>query len=459
MFPVGSFQRENESNGDYKPNGLLQFRNDTDKTNTMHNCVINDSLQIIQDCIDRKGKFANHEFCTISGCSYVGRNKTNKNARFCHALIFDIDDVDAPQLENLFVMVEEGMLPNPTAICVSGNGIHLTYILDKPVPLYRNKAEMLNNLKAVLSRLLWNAWTSQDPNIQYQGIVQGYRVCGTKTKKGHIAKAYLCGKTVTLDYLIDFVDDFDSIAMLKPTKLTKNGKTPGYLSERLKKLKKDRKLSWHLLEELCEDELRYSLDEARTKWPEWYQRRIVDKQKPGHWHFNRGMYDWWLNIIKAEAHPGIRKKCLRVLGAYAQKCDIPEDEFIKDAYSLIEAFDALTIDDSNHFTAEDIADVVRMYREQDMTKMSVAGIQRMTGIEMHRKKERRRDEHLEKCRQIRDSHYDNKKTHWYDTGGRPSKEAITREYIEKHPEETSVTEIARECGVSRPTIYKYLKNS
>lgn len=456
IFPIGSFQQEGEHNGDYKPNGLLQFRNSNENNNVMHNNIINDDLLTIQDCIDRKGCFCEHEFVTISGCSYVGRNKTNKNARFCHALIFDIDMVDVDQLQNLFNMINVGMLPHPTAICVSGDGVHLTYVLDKPAPLYKNRMEMLNNLKAILSRLLWNAWTSQDPNVQYQGIVQGYRVVGTKTKKGNTARAYLCGGNVSLDYLIAFIDDFDSIAFLKPTKKSRDGKAYDVLSTRLKELKKDDKLSWKLLEELCENELKYTIAEAKEMWPDWYQHRVVEKQKPGHWHCNEALYNWWLNIIKSEAREGIRRKCIRVLAAYAQKCDISEDRFINDAYALVSVFDNLTKDKNNHFLVADVDSVIKEYREKDLTKMSVKGIERMTGIKMHRRKEGTlpQDEHLAKCRRIRDAKYSNG-SHWYDNGGRPSKEDVIKNYILLHPHD-SVASIARACNCSRPTVYKYI---
>ncbi|MBQ6467567.1 MAG: hypothetical protein IJJ61_06455 [Clostridia bacterium] len=452
IFNEGSFQKKCESNGDYKPNGLLQYRNRNDKKSVMRNRIINDDLNIIQQCIDREGCFLNHEFVVISGCSYIGKNKKNTNARYCHAIIFDIDEVDVPELEKLFQMISDGILPRPTALSVSGNGVHLTYILDKPLPLYGKKLEMLNNLKAVLTRLLWCSYTSQDPNIQYQGIVQGYRVVGTKTKKGHTVKAYLTGKIVSLDYLIGFVDDFDSVAMLKPTR-----KGQGYLSAKLKKLKKDNKLSWHLLEELTEDELRYTLDEAKEKWPEWYQRRVIDNQMPGHWHNNKCLYNWWLNKIRTEAHPGIRMKSILVLGAYAQKCDIPEDEFVWDAYSLVDIFEAMTTDEKNHFTTDDVEAAIRMYHEKDLTKMSVAGIQRMTGLEMHRERETAlaRNDRLKKSRQIRDLNYTDGK-HWYDGGGRPDKSDVVRSYLSEHPDEKNVSLIARECGVARNTVYKYL---
>ena len=42
--------------------------------------------------------------------------------------------------------------------------------------------------------------------------------------------------------------------------------------------------------------------------------------------------------------------------------------------------------------------------------------------------------------------------------GAPTKEKLVKDYAAKHPSAT-VTEIARGCGVSRPTVYKWIKNS
>ena len=86
IFPVGSFQKEGESNGDYQPNGLLMFRSPWHEENSMSCVLISDDLKAIQDCIDRKGFFHDQEFVLISGCSYIGKRKTNENVRYCHAM-------------------------------------------------------------------------------------------------------------------------------------------------------------------------------------------------------------------------------------------------------------------------------------------------------------------------------------------------------------------------------------
>lgn len=242
-FPEGSFQKSGESNGDYAPNGLLQFRRSDYKENSMSCCVVNDELETIKNCIEEKGRFANHEFVLISGCSYIGSRKTNKNARFCHAIIIDVDEVDSSGLANLIGLANENIIPTPTAIVVSGNGVHVVYVLYEPVPMYPQKAEMLKILKAMLTRKIWNEKTSKDPNIQYQGIVQGYRAVGTKTKKGHIVKAFKIGGRVTIDELAETLTELDAVPFLRPKKVLSNGKiSHKVFSERIEKCRKDKHL-------------------------------------------------------------------------------------------------------------------------------------------------------------------------------------------------------------------------
>lgn len=48
LFPVGSFQSPGESNGDFKSNGILQFRNPGDSASSMRTSIIYDDLQTIR---------------------------------------------------------------------------------------------------------------------------------------------------------------------------------------------------------------------------------------------------------------------------------------------------------------------------------------------------------------------------------------------------------------------------
>lgn len=439
IFSEGSFQNPLESNGDYRPNGLLQYRGPYHGENSMSCCVINDDLKTIQDCIERKGRYKNHEFVLISGCSYIGSQKTNKNARFCHAIIIDIDEVDADNLSNLLGMAYTGLIPIPSSIVVSGNGIHVVYILDAPIPLYYKKAEMLKNLKMMLIRKLWNEKTSKDPNVQYQGIVQGYRAVGTKTKLGHTVRAYQIGNPITIDELINTITELDIVPFLKPNKKMASGKINSQIySERIKHCMNNKHFSEELLQELTTDD-KWTMAELKNKNPDWfedwYKRRIIEKQKAGHLHIGRTPYDKWLKEIKIHARQGNRRMCIYCLAAFAQKCDISEDEFQRDAYSLFEPFNDLTVDKNNPFKKSDIDWAVQQYKEANLIKMSLLAMEKMTGI---------------KYPVTERNHNPN------GIKGRPSIEEKVLKYLKTYPSEKNISKIVRECNCSRPTIYKYI---
>lgn len=40
-----------------------------------------------------------------------------------------------------------------------------------------------------------------------------------------------------------------------------------------------------------------SLEEAKEKYSDWYERRIVNGDRRKHWTVKRDLYDWWLHRI------------------------------------------------------------------------------------------------------------------------------------------------------------------
>ena len=62
MFPNGSFQKPKESNGDYKPNGILQFRCKGEEKGKMHSRIINDDHKTIDDCLEGNDEYKNIDF-------------------------------------------------------------------------------------------------------------------------------------------------------------------------------------------------------------------------------------------------------------------------------------------------------------------------------------------------------------------------------------------------------------
>ena len=67
-------------------------------------------------------------------------------------------------------------LPRPTYIVGSGTGLHLYFVFERPIPLFRNTVKELECLRR---RITWQAWTqgasSLHDNVQYESLFQGFR--------------------------------------------------------------------------------------------------------------------------------------------------------------------------------------------------------------------------------------------------------------------------------------------
>ena len=116
--------------------------------------------------------------------------------------------------------------------------------------------------------------------VQYQGIFQGFRMVGTQSKLGkrYPVKAFETGERVTIEYL------------------------NGYLMDKSKAV-----TDFHYKSDL-------SLAEALKKYPEWYEKRIVQGEHRERWHIKRDLYDWWLRKIKEGASVGHRDVYKRQTG-------------------------------------------------------------------------------------------------------------------------------------------------
>ena len=289
VFPEGSFEREGHPE-DEKCNGVLTVI----EGEKARNYIVFDELNMVDEV---KGA----EFAIMSPVGYSGRNRTAKNARWLYGIAVDLDGVEMEQLRDVFHQMKHDFLPQCTYCVNSGHGLHLYYLFEKPVPLYRHLQDQLREFKYELIRKIWNRYTStytEREQVQYQGIFQGFRMVGTQSKLGkrYPVTAFETGERVTVEYLNDFLmDDSKAVTDFK------------YKSD-------------------------LSLAEAKKKYPEWYEKRIVRGEKKGRWHIKRDLYDWWLRKIQSGAvSVGHRYWCLSVLASYGIKCDIPEDEFERNA--------------------------------------------------------------------------------------------------------------------------------
>ena len=145
------------------------------------------------------------------------------------------------------------------------------------------------------------------------------------------------------------------------------------------------------------------------------------------------------------------------LAIYAKKCSIDEKELRKDAYSLLDIYDEMSVEDINRFTKDDIQCALEMFNE-DYVTFPRDDIAKLSGLQIEKNKRNylKQSDHLQIARAVRDVKVKlNGKSDWRDGSGRKSKKSVILEYMKLNPEQKNKSVIARELNLSRPTVIKY----
>ena len=198
---------------------------------------------------------------------------------------------------------------------------------------------------------------------------------------------------------------------------------------------------------------KYTIDEAKEKFPEWYQRVVVEgNRRAKSWDIKRDLYDWWLRQ-SYKVKGGHRYYFLMCMAIYAVKCNIPKKEVREDMYKIFE--ELKEIEHSNPLEEDDIKSALETYDRQ-YYNFTIDDIVKLTDIPIEKNKRnyRKQKEHIKIMNFVRDniSYAD---TNWRNKEGRPSKENLVKEYIAENPDHTP-TEIAKNLKISRTTVYKYI---
>lgn len=419
LFPIGSFEKKGVfEKGKY--NGIAVSIHKGEKR--AKRMTVTDDLDTIREMA------ATDDFCLMSPISYIGKSRKSENARLMYAMAIDLDGVETKdQWEFFMEQIERGHemlsfvwgLPKPTYLVSSGTGIHIYYVFEKPVPLFRNIVEQLEVLKR---RLTWQAWTqgasSLHDNVQYESLFQGFRVVGTITKKGSRCRAFRVGDKVSVEYLNRFVP----------------------AEHRVKSFVYQSTLS---------------LEEAKERYPEWYQKRIVEGRPRKTWICKKDLYFWWIRKLIAGASQGHRYWCIMTLATYAKKCGVSRETLEADAYGLIPFMNTR----GDAFTEDDVLHALEAFADSYFT-YPIHTIVTRTGIPIKRNKRnfQKQANHLEIARAIRDIKTKQKgKKDWREGNGRPKKSKIVELWQRLHPEGKKI-ECHRATGLSRMTIDRWWKD-
>lgn len=361
-----------------------------------------------------KDLLSSDAFTVISPLSYAGKTQKSEHQRDCYAIAIDLDNVvnDGKKpwgLIDLLSHIEKvGRIPAPTYIVASSkNNLHLYYLLEEPLPLFKTNKESLARYKTFLTRLIWNRYTTDSYNaIQQEPIGQGMRAVGTISKDGKDrVRAFRYGKRVTIDYLNSFV--FEPGNEIEVWNKTQEGKG---------KPRAERKST-----------------NSNIGFYNAYKEKLLDYTAEGRRYFG-----------------------LMILAVIALKCGVSKEQLEKDALSFVPALDDFTEREDNHFREEDALKAITAYDVNHFMFMKRETIVRLSGVPFEPCKRNHRPQrvHVKIMTATRDILYP--EGEWRNAEGRPNKSEEVKRYIQEHPQD-NVSKLARGCGVSRPTIYKYLK--
>lgn len=416
IFPIGELQKKEERiQGKYNAIAIELLPKEEDKT-PVKRYIVNDDLERIRELL------YSDNFIIISPISYCGKSRESKNARFIYALAFDLDGITEEQhIADLFYQMENKILPLPTYTVFSGSGLHLYYQFEHPIPCFKNIVVQLADLKKDLTKSLWNKYTTElYKSPQIESLFQGFRLVGGITKDGeNRTKAFKTGEKVSINYLNDFVVE-------EKNKVTQYN----YKSE-------------------------LSLEEAARKYPDWYEKRIIQQQPKGTWTCKRDLFEWWKRKMFEGVKEGHRYYCVMCLAIYAKKCGISREELESYAFSIVNEFDKLTTRQNNKFTRTDVLSALEMYND-NYIRFPIKSISSLTDIPIEKNKRngRKQIEHIKFMNTIRKFKIEMGEITPKGGSGAPTKKHIVSEWQQQNPNGTQYR-CAKDTGLSINTVRKW----
>ena len=432
-FGSGSIQKRDEPPTEMlKTNPIVYMKNDNEKQGRYRILFEDEFERYLSESYE-------YDFAITNGLTYFGRKMTLANASKMYALFVDFDGLTDSTFGNFLhgCTLEPFMLfgslvyeyPMPNYIVFSGHNVHLVYVFAEPISLYPNIKLQLKGFKYGLIRKVWNRYTSTIQTPQYQGINQGFRPIGGKTKLAGVkVRAFATGKPKwTLEELNNYVfDEFkiDTQQLFKPSQM--------------------------------------SFSEAAEKYPEWVASLQGEKPR-NYWAVSRNLYEWFKEQTKQGAIYGHRYFCLMFLAICAAKCSFYDakknpnpvtfEELKRDAEYLRPYLDeknkAMPMSDTDISSALECFDTCYVLFPREVAE-------RLTAITMPQNKRNYRTQavHLARARVLRD--FDHPNNSWMNKDGRPTKQQQVIAYIKAHPNANN-SEVSKALGISRPTVIKWRK--
>lgn len=427
IFQLGSglLQQAGETSGQFKTNPLIYMKNHNEKQGhyrIMYEDEFEQNLRMASE----------YDFAIMNCLTYFGRSNTMDRANKMFALAMDIDGQTDQTLE-LFIRYAIAMhrFPQPNYIALSGSNIHAYWVYEEPVNLYPATKLQLKEFKYALTRRCWNGDTSTIKKPQFQPLNQGFRPFGCKTKKeGVCVRVFRCdAPKVTIESMNAALASYSPESLVDPQLKYMPAKT--------------------------------SLDDAKRQWPDWYERIVIQGDKPSNWAVNRALYEWFKEQIPEHGEHHHRYFCLMCLSVLGARCSFYDakknpnpvtfDEVKRDCYALKPILDDMAPGDP--ITENDIKSALEGF-DVSLSRMKLETVSGMSGVPIQRTKRngRKQEVHLKIARATQD--VIDPDGDWRNKNGAPIKANQVYDWRQANPEGNK-SQCARATGLSRSTVIKW----
>lgn len=355
----------------------------------------------------------------LGGSTYFNEFVSKATAKDIYAFIIDMDNVYAGILllafKNEWRRVHGEFAPLPTYIVNSGTGLHLYFVLDKPLPHLRRQWLAIDRLYRNLAKLETTGYNYLHKSVQWFG--QDFRIAGGCGKDGWENTVYRVGEKWDADKLaaavgVDFQFEYDADAAPPQIKKEKKGGT--------------------------------------------FQKRKG-------YYLNQRVYETSLERCRNETHEGNRYMSMCALSVLAWKCKVAEEQLRHDLLSLLPDYNKAGV--TRLVKPKEIESAMKMYNElaidtprertEDWLGWKFVGA---------RRNGRKQAEHLRRARILQTADYPNGE--WRNrkgrplgtnSGGRPNgsgKKEIVKAWRDAHPDGKKI-DCERETRLSRHTVLKW----
>ena len=128
--------------------------------------------------------------------------------------------------------------------------------------------------------------------------------------------------------------------------------------------------------------------------------------------------------------------------------------------SYLKPYDAMSEDETNRFTVNDIVDALQAFEDKDLITYPINSISKRSGftIKKNRRNCRKRDVHIKTVNAIRKFRRDELGEDEYKNNGRPkgsgTAESKVKLWRADHPNGKKA-DCIRDTGLTKPTVYKW----